>query len=247
MRRVLALSLLTCASCVQEQRYAIENERVELTADAEPVFVDEEDEIFVVFRNFELQISRPSEGFEQALAASDLPYPRAPWVALHDLGLELYYSLENRGDESVNAMVFLDGRNEFNQYEPNVENADLHQWQRRVLLTPGQRVTGTVTEQQMDEIAVDLSTVVNGAPNSNLVVQFESQSGLDARVRPFIPRIVAGLVGVRAGLQTGRAAPLWLDISLRVRDFEDRAAARGESRWDLPDATAFVPVVPEEP
>ena len=235
-------------ACVQEQRYAIANEAVALTADAEPAFVNEDDdEIFIVTRDFELQITPPPAGkleqLTRAAQGKELPFPRAPWVALHDLELQLDYTLANLGDEPVTASVLLNGRNEFNLYTPGPE--DFSQWERRFRLEPKQRVHGTVTELEMDEIAIDLATVVNGAPNSNEVVHFTSQSGNDPRNDQYVPSVVPGLVGLTAGIMTSEAANVVLEISVRMQDHGDRAAARGKKRWELPEATPFVPVVPE--
>jgi hypothetical protein len=173
----------------------------------------------------------------------NLPFPRLPWVRLRDLDLQLDWALTNEGDRPLVAMITINGVNEFHYYAPGPEN--FHQWERRVQVAPGQRVEGTVTELELDEVAIDLATVVNGAPNSNLVVEAMSQSGLDERTRAFVPSVIPGLVGVRAGLETTAAVPLVLEISVRVQDHEKRAAKRGERRWELPAAMPFVPIVPD--
>lgn len=250
LRLIPALACATSlAACVEEQRYAVENEAVALTADAEPAFIDDDDnEIFIVTRNFALQISPPAAAklaqLTSAAQGKDLPFPRLPWVELHDLELQVDYTLANQGDEAVTASILLNGRNEFNQYTPGPE--DFSQWEQRFLLEPKQRVHGTVTELEMDEIAIDLATVVNGAPNSNEVVHFSSQSGKDTRNRQYVPSVVPGLVGLSAGIMTSAAADVVLEISIRMQDHGDRAAPRGKTRWELPEATPFVPIVPEE-
>jgi len=243
----LVASLL--GACVEEQRYAVENEAVALTADTEPAFInDDDDEIFIVTRDFELQVTPPAAARLAQLTGGaqgkDLPFPRLPWVALHDLELQLDYTLANQGDTAVTASIMLNGRNEFHLYTPGPE--DFSQYEQRFLLEPKQRVHGTVTELEMDEIAIDLATVVNGAPNSNEVVQFTSQSGNDTRNRQYVPKVIPGLVGLSAGIMTNAAADVVLEISVRVQDHGGRAAARGQKRWQLPDPTPFVPVVPEE-
>jgi hypothetical protein len=243
-----AVALLCSAGCIEEQRYHVVDQTVELTADAQPAYVTEDDEpVYRVDRGFSLRITRPSQAALQELAASAqgmmLRYPRLPWVKLHDLELQLDYALSNDSEQMLVALITLNGVNEFHFYAPGPEN--FHQWERRVALAPHQRVHGTVTEVELDEIAVDLATVVNGAPNSNLVVEARSQSSLDERVRPFIPPVVPGLVGVRAGLETMVAAPLTLELSIRVQDHGERAAKRGEQRWELPAAQPFAPVVPD--
>ncbi|HEX6240721.1 MAG TPA: hypothetical protein VFZ61_07505 [Polyangiales bacterium] len=234
-------------ACVEEQRYAIENESVAMTEDTPVAFVNEDDdEIFIVTRDFALPVTPPKNSDLDKLAGQvdDLPFPRAPWLERDDVELELDYTLANLSDERVLASVIIDGRNEFNLYTPGPE--DFHQWERRFLLEPKQRVRGSVSELEMDEIAIDLATVVNGAPNSNQVVQFQSQSGRDARVQPYIPARIPGLVGFTAGIMSNQAANIALELSVRVQDHGDRVPKRGEKLWMLPDPTPFVPIAEEE-
>jgi hypothetical protein len=87
---------------------------------------------------------------------------------------------------------------------------------------------------------------VNGALNSNEVVHFSSQSSTDSRNSQYVPSVIPGLVGLSAGIMTSKAADVVLEISVRVQDHGDRAAPRGKKRWELPEATPFVPIVPEE-
>jgi hypothetical protein len=238
------------ASCVlTEQRYAVENEAVALTADTAPAFVTEDDdEIFIVNREFELPITPPKNADLNRLTSEaegrGLPFPRLPWVESGDLELELAYTLANQGDDTLIAGLILNGRNEFNVYTPAA--LDFNQWERRFELGPKERVSGVISELELDEIAVDLATVVNGAPVSNLVVHFQSQSGRDERVAEYIPDVVPGLVGLTAGIMTTQAANVVLEISIRAQDHGDRLAKRGEQRWELPEPTPFVPVVVDE-
>jgi hypothetical protein len=247
--RTAACALALVGGCLEESRYHVVQEQVELTADTPPAYVTEDDEeVFRVDRAFALRITAPSQA-ALAQLTRDAPgrttnYPRLPWVSLHDLELQLDYAITNASEEPITAMVTLNGVNEFQYYAPGPEN--LHQWERRIALAPRQRVTGTVTELEMDEIAIDLATVVNGAPNSNLVVDRNSQSGRDPRVSQYVPRVVPGLVGVRAGIESMRAAPVVLEVFIRVQDHEDRAQPRGEASWQLPEAAPFTPIVPEE-
>ena len=248
-RRVQLLLCLASACVLEEQRYAIENEAVALTEDTAPAFVTEDDEqIFIVTRDFELPITRPSNADLNKLTRQaegrDLPYARMPWVEAGDIELQLEYTLANQGDEELTAALILNGRNEFHLYTPGPE--DFNQWERRFALKGKQRVQGVVTEREMEEIAIDLATVANGAPVSNLVVHFQSQSGRDDRVTPYLPKVVPGLVGLSAGIMTSEAANVVLEISLRAQDHGGRLAERSERRWELPEAEPFVPVVVDE-
>jgi hypothetical protein len=244
---ILALSSSALA-CIEEQRYHVVDQTVVLTADAQPAYVTEDDEpVFRVDRAFSLRITPPSARALAALAEAPAdvrgPYPRLPWVGLRDLDLQLDYALENQGSEATVVTITLNGVNEFHYYAPGPEN--FHQWEQRVALAPGERIHGSVTDVELAEVAVDLATVVNGAPNSNLVVDARSQSDRDPRVAPFIPPTIPGLVGIRAGLETGAALPLTLTLSIRGSDHGDRAAKRSERTWMLPMAAPFTPVVPD--
>ncbi|MFT3923443.1 MAG: hypothetical protein QM778_12985 [Myxococcales bacterium] len=250
------LALAGLSGCLEEQRYAVERERVYMPPDSEPAFFDDDDNpFFVEEKVFRLQIRPPSEQSLQTLTQSaqgmKLPFPRLPWVQREDEELRVDYTLENRSDQPVNAMVFVDGIDEFFEYTPGPE--DFHQYERRLLVEAHKTVGGTITELEMDEIAIDLATAVNGAPNTALVVQFQGQSGRDPRVQKYIPKVVPGLVAFHMGIMSGglgggeTAPDLKLTLSVRVQDHGDRIAARGEKHWDpLPTPTPFVPVVPEE-
>jgi hypothetical protein len=245
MRTPFIAVVLASACVLEEQRYAIENESVALTADTPPAFFDDDDNpFFVVQRRFGLPITRPSDPALAALNVPAAPFPRKPWVERDDLELTVDYVIANLDNARTIATVTLDGENEFFAYAPGEE--DFHQWERRIELGPRQRVSGSITELEMDEVAIDLATVVNGAPNSNQVVYFESQSGRDPRIKRYIPKLVPGLVGLRLGIITNQAGNVVLEISVRAQDHGDRLAERGKASWDPPAPMEFVPVVPEE-
>lgn len=245
---LLSLLAASCSACVAEQRYIVENAAVAMSADAEPVFVnDDEDELYVVSRTLDFPITPPSELVVERLTSAPAetvaPFPRAPWVGVDDIEYTLDFVVQNAGDTPVSVLVGLDGVSEFNVYAPGPE--DLHQWERRFALAARERARFSVSALEMRELAVDLATVVNGAPNSNLVVQFSSQSGRDPRVSEYIPKVLPGLVGVVASLSTSQAAPVQLELSVRAEDLGGRVPKRGESRWELPAPAPFVPVVAE--
>jgi hypothetical protein len=252
LRRLAAWSLCACLGlfgCLEEQRYAIERETISLSEDAAPAFVDENnDPVFVSQRSFELQIRPPRDERLRELAERarglELPFPRLPWVDRDDIELQVDYAVENRSEQRVAVMLFVDGRNEFHVYTPGPN--DFHQWERRFLLEPGERVSEVITELEMDEIAVDLATVVNGAPNTAQVVHMSSYSGRDPRVAPYIPAAIPALVGMSIGVQTNQAANIHVRVSVRVQDHGDRVCKRGERRWELPEPEVFTPVLIEE-
>ncbi|MET0343457.1 MAG: hypothetical protein ABW252_20770 [Polyangiales bacterium] len=245
LRACIAASSVLAPGCLAAQRHELPADPIAITADAQPAFVGENDEpVFRAEQRTMLHLTPPTDAERASLAAQPTPpYPRAPWIALDDLELQLDYALESASDMPVVVDVTLDGINEFHAYAPGPE--DLHQWARRLALAPRERITGTVTELELHEVAVDLATVVNGAPNSNLVVDPRSQAGRDPRVAAFVPARIPGLIGVLVGLESARAAALTLRFTIRVQDHGERATRRGERAWTAPAPAPFTPVAPE--
>jgi hypothetical protein len=251
MRALLFLTI-ACAlgGCLEEQRYVVENKDLAITADMPPAYTDDDDNPFwVVERTFTMPFTPPRDetlaALTQEAQGMNLPFPRMPWVKRKDIELQVDYTLANLDDREKVVGIRVDGQNEFFVYTPGIE--DFHQWERLVQLGPKQRVSGTITEREMDEIAVDLDTVVNGAPNSNEVVHFLSQYNRDPRIKRYVPKVQPGLVGMRFGLITGQMGNVVLEVSVRAQDHGGRLAERGKKHWELPTPMEFVPIVPEEP
>jgi hypothetical protein len=209
----------------------------------------------VVEERIELDVAAPTDlALEDLRVAADsfegLPYPRLPWVERDDLGIQVDFVLDNLDDQEREVAVIVNGFNEFHEYMPGVTViddeavVDYAQWERLYQLEPQQRMARTLREEDFDEVAVDLATVVNGAPNSNEVVFFENKSSDDPRAEPYIPAVIPGLVGFRLGLRANAAANLLLEATVRVRDRSERLIDDGEQVLEaMPEA--FVPVAPE--
>jgi hypothetical protein len=171
-------------------------------------------------------------------------------VKRDDIAIQVDFTLTNLDAEAHNIDVILNGANEFHEYVPRVlmdeERAiPLHsQWERRYDLGPKQRVSATVREEELDEMAVDLATVVNGAPNSDEIVYFENNSASDKRAKPYIPQVIPGLIAVRMGMRATAASNALLEASVRVRDQATKLAEDDEARLEqMPQA--FASVIPE--
>jgi hypothetical protein len=258
--------LLLVGGCHMDHRYVSPPDgpvwRLALAADTAPFFSGEGVTLFLIEAPIELPLRAPTDAQLAALSTPDArglgPYPRRPWVERGDYEITLELVLTNLSDQRTNVAVVLNGINEFHEYVPGVNVIgddvviDAAGWERTYQLDPGERRTLTVREEELDEMAVDLATVVNGAPNSNEVVYFENQSGHDERSQAYIPPVVPALVGLRTGLrvQAGEdatsAPPAALEIAVRVRDVRDRLVGVGQASWTLPEPAQFVPVVPEQ-
>ncbi|HKU40509.1 MAG TPA: hypothetical protein VJR89_20255, partial [Polyangiales bacterium] len=257
-RARLCCALLALAACDDERVYVGDDKlyQVALDGSTAPAFETEEGALYIVETLAELPILRPS-GSELADRMAGvrkykaLPFPRLPWVMRGELEIQIDFTLSNLDSEERDVDVTVNGANEFNEYVPGVQVIEedavpLHaQWERRYTLQPRSRVSDTVREEDLDEAAVDLATVVNGAPNSDEVVYFENKSATDERSKPYIPAVIPGLVAVRLGLRANQAAPILLEASVRVRDVGDKLADDDDPKLRL-EFEPFSPVFPDE-
>lgn len=250
-----ALSLLLVASvgCNDERRYVGDDGRYQVALDESTpaAFMNDEASLFIVETRVELPIRDPGAAVlrdlrQAADAVDDLPFPRMPWVERGDAEVEIDFVLMSFADREVDVAVIVNGFNEFDEYMPGVsvidEQAvpDYSQWERLFRLEPMQRIEYTIREEQLDEVAVDLATVVNGAPNPHEVVFFENHSSSDERAQPFIPEVIPGLMGVRLGLRSEQAVPILLEATVRVRDTADVLADEDERIFEV-EPDEFVP------
>lgn len=257
-----ALIAVLATGCLNEQRY-VQPEGggpwlIALTADTPPYLASDDGDLYLVEQRIELPLREPTE--EEMRRWGDvgelmIPFPRLPFVARGDLELQLDFTLSHvevgEGARPVSAAVVVNGFNEFDEYVPEAQIIDdelvidFSGWERVYDLQPGQRVSGTVREEELDEIAVDLATVVNGAPNPNQIHYFENQSANDARSQAYIPDVVPALTGVRVGIRSQGGAsgptPLALEVTLRVRENRQILVDDDEVPWTLPTPALFSP------
>lgn len=255
--RTALLFLFMLAACAEERRYVGEGvSAVAITADTAPVFETEEGAVYIVERRIDLPVRQPApmvfdDLVQGAAGYESLPFPRLPWVERGQLEVQLDFVLTNLDDEERDIGVIVNGYNEFHEYVPGVIEIEeepvpeFSQWERVYKVGPSERITGTVREDELDEVAVDLATVVNGAPNSSEIVFFENQSSEDPRALQFIPEVVPGLVGVRVGLRTLEPVIALLEVSVRVRDTADRLPDDDDALF-VSAPQEFMPVTPEE-
>lgn len=259
LRAVIVLAIvlaLALAACAEERRYVGDGVyTVALSADTEAAMETEEGALFIVERRIDLPIQQPAESVLSDLAQGaegrQLPFSRLPWVERGDVETQIDFVISSLDDEEHDIGVIVNGYNEFHEYVPGVIEIEdepvpeFSQWERVYTLAAGQRLTGTVREDELDEVAVDLATVVNGAPSSAEIVYFENHSSDDPRAQEFIPSVIPGLAGVRVGLRTLEAAVVVLEVTIRVRDVNDKLAEDGDAVL-MPMPEEFAPVSEED-
>jgi len=256
----LLLVGLALTACAEERRFIGDDGlyQVALAADTAPALAGEEGEgaLYIVETRVDLPVRQPPETTLQDLQESGaqvegLPFPRMPFVGRDDLPVQVDFTLTNLDDADRQIAVIVNGFNEFDEYVPGAQVVDdeliidLSQWERIYELKPRERITRSIREEEFDETAVDLATVVNGAPNSQQIVYFENTSASDARSQPYIPSVIPGLMGFRIGLRATGAGNIVLDASVRVRDVGDRLASGNDALFEvMPEP--FMPTMAEE-
>lgn len=259
-RGALAIALaLALGGCLGEQRY-IEPETggpwvFAIDRDTPAFFMDDEISLFLVEERIEIPFREPTA--EELAAQGDIgdaqiPYAQMPVMRRGDYELQLDFTLSNLSDARITAGITVNGINEFHEYNPGVQVIDdelvidFSQWERSFVLGPGERITRSVREEEIDEIAVDLASVVNGTDNPNQIVYFENQSTHDRRSQMFIPDVVPALTGVRVGIRSEAAddmgaLPVLVEVTLRVRDRRGVLVQGENELWAAPAPVLFGP------
>ena len=114
---VLGVTALASGACLEEQRFAVERDHVDMPPDTPVAFVDDDDNpVFIVQAQVPaaaLAALATAADADQSAQGKNLPFPRMPWVEREDLEMRVDYTLDNRSDEPSTAMDLLDGMNEF--------------------------------------------------------------------------------------------------------------------------------------
>lgn len=272
MRNLSLIVVLAVASmaigCVKEQRYITPDGggpwAFAIQDTTPPFFTSEDGTVYIVEQRIEIPFRQPTDeelAAESDIGTAQIPYPHLPWLQRGDIELQLDYTISNIDTENgVDVAVIVNGINEFHEYNPGVQVVeervvpDFSGWERTIHLEPGERHHGMVRQEELDEIAVDLATVVNGAPNANLVMHPQSQSSLDPRVQMFIPDVIPALLGVRVGMRAGAETPppVLMEVTLRVTDVRGVLVHGDAEPWTPPapalfgpmDAAGMMPVTP---
>jgi hypothetical protein len=249
-------------ACNMEQRYVTPPGGGLYTAaitEATPIFLEAEEEALVMVEApIPFPIHGPNEMEMGALYTDPvMPFTRRPWVERDDYQIEIDVVVSNLSDRRVFATITINGINEFNEYVPAaqiIDDAlvvDFANWERTYALDPGERRSVTIREEELDEVAVDLASVVNGMECmtiANTITYFMNHSTSDPRSIPCVPTLIPGLVGVKLGLRTQISLgetppPIVAEASVRIRDVHDRLASSDEMPWDLNGETP-VPFTP---
>jgi hypothetical protein len=212
-------------------------EQVAMDASAPAIFNDGETTLFEVKRAVNFPIIAPEGGMPGTQAGVYEPYGRMPWISLEDVRVQLTWTLSNLESRRHNVWLLVDPRTEFGrywpgltlvdadegEYEPNRSGYEYYYSLEGKGAGEKSRRHGTLTYEDMDEVARDFATVMNmikfppttglgGQPLEegesalpgyvNHAFHFENRSERDPLVAEWVPGVVAGLTGVEIGLRT---------------------------------------------
>jgi hypothetical protein len=276
----LGCAMLGAGCGSQEQARNLPPEQVGLTPDVPPIFDDEETQLYEVKRGLQFPILQPSSTQMAALSQEVVePYGRKPWVTNQDVKVQLTWTLSNLDEEQRVVELLVDPWNEFGRYYPGMTLTDAEDQtfqpnssgidQYYVLEGKGSgassRRHGTLTFDDMNEMAIDFATVQNmikfppPLPNgaqadpemmadplpiyANHAFNFINQSYDDVLVLPYIPKVIAGLTGIDFGFRTTEKATIALEIQIEVVDLgQGRVQEAGSSEMLLAKTTEVVTV-----
>jgi hypothetical protein len=184
--------------------------------------------IYQVETHVPLPVRQPTDAELAALgdAPQGTAYPRAPFLLASDESVEVHYTISNVDDKEQTIWMLIDPWNEFVLYNPGVQvvNADVttpnYGYDLAFVVPAKSRVEGTLTSDDMHEIAIKLASVMNLLASPQAQPGPTNNNGFDATViannifnpqnrsnsndplyTPWIPPVVAGLTGFDLGLR----------------------------------------------
>jgi hypothetical protein len=191
-----------------------------------------------------LPVRKPSGSEIGALgpAPKGTPYPRAPFLTVADESVEVHFTITNADSTDHSVWLLIDPWNEFVRWRPGVTIVDddttvpNQGYDQAFSIPANSRIEGTLTSDDMQEIATKLAAVENvmASPDAmtgtvpqypsgmeqaattvdtttlcNNIFEFQNRSNSvppDPLYTPWIPPVIAGVTGFDLGLRTYDAA-----------------------------------------
>ncbi|HEY4014859.1 MAG TPA: hypothetical protein VGM06_16060 [Polyangiaceae bacterium] len=186
-------------------------------------------------------------------APAGTPYPRGVFLQATDESVELHFTLSNVDTDAHNVWLLIDPWNEFVRWKPGetvTEEDIIPNFGYDLYFTiPGkQRVVGTITSDDMHEIAIKLASVEQllASPQAQDEIAAEAAGTMtmtgdtfdatsiannifnpqnrsnatppDPLYTPWIPPVIPGITGFDLGLRTSESANVAVEITMEVQD-----------------------------
>jgi hypothetical protein len=221
-----------------------------MTSSLTAYYSDQNATLYQVQTPVQLPVKKPSSADIHALGAAPAgtPYPNAPWLTAGDELVEVRYTISNIDNQDHNVWLCVDPWNEFVRWVPGVsvvsdeETTPNYGYDLYFPVPAMSRVQGTLTTDDMHEIAIKLASTMNmlnspqaqaaaaadagtmdntfnatGIANNIFNPQNRSNGG-DPVYTPWIPPVIAGLTGFDLGLRTTEQANIEVEIVVDIQD-----------------------------
>lgn len=266
-RQLCGLLCLIGLGCTDELSLRLDPVVIGLSDDTPAVYDDGELVIYEAKIPLELPVVAPSQQQLENLWQADAlePFERLPWVRSDDFRVQVSYSLTNLDAGAHEIWLMVDPWNEFGRYEPAVVVADEEAVRDfsgidLLFLLPGTedenlrgadsagRVVGTLTFDDMHELAIDLATVfqmltdieveedAEEDPRSTLVnhaFNVRNRSYNSPLLEPYTPQIVPGLIGFDVGIRTSSPANIALELLIEIEDQTGSRLSGDGENWEM--------------
>jgi len=244
-----------------------------MTSQLDPYYSDGNLTLYQVEMPVQLPVRRPTDAERKSLgpAPRGTPYSHAPFLRVDDESVEVHFVISNVDHAKHAVWLLIDPWNEFVRWRPGVTvvNGDVtipnFGYDKEFVIPGKDRIEGTLTSDDMREIAIKLASVENLLASAQAMASQAPAmggGGLDTTVManhifdphnrsnsgdplysPWIPPVIAGLTGFDLGLRTSDAANIAVEITIDVRDLNgNRFVAQDTTALELgPPRTALSP------
>jgi hypothetical protein len=203
-----------------------------MTSAIAPTYMDGEITLYEVQSPVAFPVRKPTAAEEKALgpAPKGTPYPHAPFLTAQDESVEVHFVITNVDTVPHNVWLLIDPWNEFVRWKPGVtvvsdeETLPNNGYDKEYPLDPMSRTEGTITSDDIQEIATKLAAAQNflaspaammtqsqtddGGPSPtqicNNIFDYQNRSNSvppDLTYTAWIPPVIAGLTGFDLGLE----------------------------------------------
>lgn len=259
---MIALCMGSVVGCAADEEQVIPPVVMGMLETTAPTYDDGQVQIYEVHVPVDLPLRRPTEA--EQTSGSSPPYPRPPFHLAEDTKITGRFTLSNLDNVQHTVELLVDPWNEFRRYVPGVQVEDemttpnFSGIDRFFILPPLGRIEGIITPDDFRELARDLGTAMAiaarppaadsqfaGAALYNRAFNIQNRSSEpDPVLGPFIPTVVAGIVGFDLGLRTYEPAKVAIELVMDVDDEKgDRVIPEGDDarRVGRPGATLSPP------
>jgi len=154
------------AACSQSSSYQVTGPiDLGMTSTMAAYYSDENTTLYEAQTPVPLPVKQPTGNLGAAPAGT--PYPHAPWLTVADESIEVHYTISNLDSQQHAVWMLIDPWNEFVRWDPGVTVVDDEDtepnwgYDQEWVLPAMSRIEGTLTTDDMQEIATKLAAVEN--------------------------------------------------------------------------------------